>query len=179
MEVRVLSYFLTVAKEENISRAADILHITQPTISRQLSELEEELGVKLLTRGKRKTTLTEAGMLLRKRAEEITTLAEKTKQEFKQSDSLIAGDIYIGCGETYAMHRLAKIAKKLQYNYPQIHYHLFSAKADDVIDRLEKGLLDFGLIIEPAPKQKYSYLIIITYIIRFLLSWDNKLWNNW
>ena len=158
MEVRVLSYFLTVAKEENISRAADILHITQPTLSRQLSELEEELGVKLLTRGKRKTTLTEAGMLLRKRAEEITTLAEKTKQEFKQSDSLIAGDIYIGCGETYAMHRLAKIAKKLQYTYPQMHYHLFSAKDDDVIDRLEKGLLDFGVLVEPSDIKQYNFL---------------------
>ena len=111
MELRVLSYFLTVAREENISRSADILHITQPTLSRQLSELEEELGVQLLNRGKRKTTLTEAGMLLRKRAEEITTLTEKTKQEFQHATAVMAGDIYIGCGETYSMHFLAKIAK--------------------------------------------------------------------
>lgn len=158
MELRVLSYFLTVAREENISRAADILHITQPTLSRQLSELEEELGVQLLNRGKRKTTLTEAGMLLRKRAEEITTLTEKTKQEFQHATAVIAGDIYIGCGETYSMHFLAKIAKKLQTSYPHIHYHLFSAKADDVIERLEKGLLDFGVLIEPSDIKRYHSL---------------------
>ncbi|WP_196604531.1 LysR family transcriptional regulator [Pectinatus haikarae] len=155
MEFRVLSYFLTVAKEENISKAAEALHITQPTLSRQLSELEEELGVQLLNRGKRKTTLTDAGLLLRKRAEEITSLTEKTKREFRQSDAIVNGDIYIGCGETNAMHRMALTAKKLQTDYPHIRYHLFSAKADDVTERLDKGLLDFGLLIEPANIRKY------------------------
>lgn len=158
MEFRVLSYFLTVAKEENISRAAETLHITQPTLSRQLSELEEELGVQLLKRGKRKTTLTDAGLLLRKRAEEITSLTEKTKQEFIQSDTIIDGDIYIGCGETNAMRRLTSAAKNLQSTYPHIRYHLFSAKADDVTERLDKGLLDFGLLIEPADIRKYNSL---------------------
>ena len=113
MELRVLSYFLTVAREENISRAADILHITQPTLSRQLSELEEELGVQLLNRGKRKTTLTEAGMLLRKRAEEITTLTEKTKQEFQYSTAVMAGDIYIGCGENLCYAIFSKNRKTI------------------------------------------------------------------
>lgn len=158
MEFRVLSYFLTVAKEENISKAAEALHITQPTLSRQLSELEEELGVQLLNRGKRKTTLTDAGLLLRKRAEEITSLTEKTKHEFITSDTIIGGDIYIGCGETNAMRRLAITAKKLQSDYPHIRYHLFSGKADDVTERLDKGLLDFGLLIEPANIRKYHSL---------------------
>ena len=158
MEFRVLSYFLTVAKEENISKAAEALHITQPTLSRQLSELEEELGVQLLNRGKRKTTLTDAGLLLRKRAEEITTLTEKTKQEFIKSDAIIDGDIYIGCGETNAMRCLALTAKQLQADYPHIRYHLFSAKADDVTERLDKGLLDFGLLIEPDNIRKYHSL---------------------
>lgn len=158
MEFRVLSYFLTVAKEENISKAAEVLHITQPTLSRQLSELEEELGVQLLNRGKRKTTLTDAGLLLRKRAEEITSLTEKTKQEIIKSDAIIDGDIYIGCGETNAMRRLALTAKQLQADYPHIRYHLFSAKADDVIERLDKGLLDFGLLIAPANIRKYHSL---------------------
>lgn len=158
MEFRVLSYFLAVAKEENISKAAEILHITQPTLSRQLSELEEDLGVQLFNRGKRKTTLTDAGLLLRKRAEEITSLTEKTKLELSQPAEIVSGDIYIGCAETNAMRRLAKTAKKLQIDYPHICYHLFSAKADDVTERLDKGLLDFGLLIEPANIRKYHSL---------------------
>ena len=158
MELRVLSYFLAVAKEENISKAAEFLHITQPTLSRQLSELEQELGVQLLNRGKRKTTLTGAGYLLRKRAEEITALTEKTKLEFQQPDEIISGDIYIGCAETSVMRQLAQTAKKLQTDYPHICYHLFSAKADDVTERLDKGLLDFGLLIEPSDIRKYHFL---------------------
>ena len=155
MEFRVLSYFLTVAREENISRAAETLHITQPTLSRQLSELENELGVKLLNRGKRKTTLTEAGLLLRKRAEEITELTEKTRHEFYENQKLIAGDIYIGCAETHAMQQLATAAKKISTLHPQIRYQLFSAKADEVLERLEKGLLDFGVLIEPPNLNQY------------------------
>jgi len=158
MEFRVLSYFLAVAREENISKAAEILHITQPTLSRQLSELEEELDVKLFTRGKRKTTLTDAGLLLKKRAEEITALTEKTKREFLQPDAIIDGDIYIGCAETHAMRRLAQTAKKLQADYPHIRYHLFSAKADDVTDRIDKGLLDFGVLVEPSSIKKYDFI---------------------
>lgn len=155
MEFRVLTYFLTVAREENISRAADILCITQPTLSRQIADLEAELGVQLLERGKRRTRLTEAGLLLRKRAEEITALTQKTQQEFQQFKEDVAGDIYIGCAETPAMQHIAKTAWELQTEYPQIRYHLFSAKADDVIERLEKNLLDFGILIEPSDIRKY------------------------
>ena len=158
IEFRVLSYFLAVAKEQNISKAAEILHITQPTLSRQISELEEELGVQLFNRGKRKTTLTDAGLLLRRRAEEITTLTEKTKMEFSQPDALVSGDIYIGCAESNAMRRLAQTAKKIQINYPHICYHLFSAKAEDVTERLDKGLLDFGILVEPSDIRKYNFL---------------------
>lgn len=160
MEIRVLRYFLAVAREESFSHAADFLHITQPTLSRQLMELEEELGVKLLDRGKknRKVTLTDEGMLLRKRAEEIVTLADKTLEEFDTADEIISGDIYIGGGETDAMRLIARAAKKLQNDYPHIRYHLFSGNSDDVAERLDKGLLDFGIFIEPANMEKYDYI---------------------
>ena len=160
MEIRVLRYFLTVVREESISAAADYLHITQPTLSRQIKELEHELGVKLLNRGKknRKITLTDEGMLLRKRAEEIVTLADKTRAEFDAAEEIISGDIYIGGGETEAMRLIARAAKKLQDSYPHIKYHLFSGNADDVAERLDKGLLDFGVFIEPANMEKYDYL---------------------
>ncbi len=160
MEIRVLRYFLAVAREESFSHAADFLHITQPTLSRQLMELEEELGVKLLNRGKknRKVTLTDEGMLLRKRAEEIVTLADKTLEEFDTADEIISGDIYIGGGETDAMRLIARAAKKLQNDYPHIRYHLFSGNSDDVAERLDKGLLDFGIFIEPANMEKYDYI---------------------
>lgn len=158
MELRVLKYFLAVAKEENISKAAQLLHITQPTLSRQLSELETELGARLFIRGRRRTILTDDGFLLKKRAEEITSLVRKTQQEFHKSDAIIAGEVYIGCAETKAMQILAGIARKLQKKHSDIRYHLFSAKADDVIERLDRGLLDFGLLIEPDGIRKYDFL---------------------
>lgn len=160
MEIRVLKYFLAVVREESISAAAEYLHITQPTLSRQMKELEEELGVRLLNRGKknRKITLTDEGMLLRQRAEEIVTLADKTEAEFHTVDEIISGDIYIGGGETDAMRLIARAARKLQEDYPLIKYHLFSGNADDVAERLDKGLLDFGIFIEPANMEKYDYL---------------------
>lgn len=159
MDIRVLRYFLAVVREESISGAAKVLHLTQPTLSRQLMDLEEELGVKLLNRGKknRRVTLTEEGMLLRRRAEEIVALADKTISEFDTSQE-ISGDVYIGGGETDAMRFIAKIGKKLQERYPLIRYHLFSGNADDVAERLDKGLLDFGLFIEPANMERYHYL---------------------
>lgn len=159
MDIRVLRYFLAVVREESISGAAKALHLTQPTLSRQLIDLEEELGVKLLNRGKknRRVTLTEEGMLLRRRAEEIVALADKTISEFDTSQE-ISGDVYIGGGETDAMRFIAKIGKKLQERYPLIRYHLFSGNADDVAERLDKGLLDFGLFIEPANMERYNYL---------------------
>ena len=158
MELRVLRYFLAVAKEESITAASETLHVTQPTLSRQHMELEEEFGKKLFIRGNRKITLTDEGILLRKRAEEIVELVEKTETEITASDEIINGDIYIGGGETDAMRIIAHIVKKLQEKYPQVKYHLFSGNADDVTERLDRGLLDFGVVIEPANIQKYDYL---------------------
>lgn len=158
MEIRVLRYFLAVAREENITRAAETLHITQPTLSKQLMELEDELGKKLFIRSNRKVTLTDEGLFLRKRAQEIVDLTDKTESEFNKNNGVISGDIYIGGGETDAMRLIAGAVKKLQENYPLIHYHLFSGNADDVTERLDKGLLDFGILIEPADIKKYDYL---------------------
>lgn len=158
MELRVLRYFLAVAREKNITGAAESLHVTQPTLSKQLMDLEEDLGKKLFIRGNRKITLTEEGLFFRKRAQEIVDLVEKTEVEFKKPDQVISGDIYIGGGETDAIRLIAKTVKKLQEEYPHIHYHLHSGNADDVTERLDKGLLDFGILIEPADIKKYDYL---------------------
>ena len=158
MELRVLRYFLAVAREENISAAAEYLHLTQPTLSRQLMDLEEELGKKLFIRGNRKITLTDDGVLFRKRAGEIIELVEKTELEFRSSDEVIAGDIYIGGGETESMRLIARTARVMQTRYPGVRYHLYSGNADDVGERLDKGLLDFGIVIEPFDRKKYDSL---------------------
>ena len=156
MDIRVLRYFLAVAREENISKAAEYLHITQPTLSRQLKELEDELNVSLFTRGKRSITLTDKGMLLRKRAEEITSLMDKTEVEFSNLDNLISGDVYIGGGETLAMKILAEVMTDMSEEYPDVRFHLYSGSADNVMDRIDKGLLEFGVVIEPADIRKYE-----------------------
>lgn len=153
MELRVLRYFLAVAQEESISAAAEYLHLTQPTLSRQLMDLEEELGKKLFIRGGRRLTLTEDGMLLRKRASEIIDLVEKTQAEVMESDETVAGDIYIGSGETDALHLLARSAKALQTQYPGVHYHISSGDNFDVTERLDRGLIDFGVMVGAAPDQ--------------------------
>ena len=159
MDIRILRYFLAVAREESISGAAQSLHMTQPPLSRALIELEEEIGKKLLIRGSRKITLTEEGLLLRKRATEIIELMEKTEMELTSSEEkVISGDIYIGGGETVAMSLLANTATDLQKIYPGIRYHLYSGNSDDVSERLDKGLLDFGIMIEPADMKKYDYM---------------------
>ena len=158
MELRVLKYFLAVAREESISGAAQALHMTQPTLSRQLMDLEEEFGKQLLIRGSRRITLTEEGMLLRKRAAEILDLVEKAEAELTAPDEVVNGDIYIGGGETEAMRMIAEIATGLQRSCPDIRYHLYSGNADDVTERLDKGLLDFGVLIEPANMKKYDYI---------------------
>ena len=157
MDVRVLRYFLAVAQEESISGAAEYLHLTQPTLSRQLMDLEQELGKKLLIRGSRRVTLTEDGLLLRKRAGEIVALVDKTESEFHGTEDDISGELYIGGGETAAMRLIARTARDLQEQYPHIRYHLFSGNADDVMERLDKGLLDFGLLIEPVDLKKYDH----------------------
>lgn len=146
MDIRVLQYFLAVAREESITRAAESLNMTQPPLSRQLKDLEEELGKQLLIRGK-KVTLTEDGMLLRKRAEELVGLMEKTKAELTSSDEGIGGDIHIGCGETEGISFLAQTAQELQEKYPLIHFHIYSGDGTLVKEKLEKGLIDFGLLV--------------------------------
>ena len=158
MELRVLQYFLAVAQEQSISAAAQSLHLTQPTLSRQLRELEEELGKQLMIRGSRKITLTEEGMLLRKRAEEILDLVSRTEREVTQSDEAIAGDVYIGTGETDGVRQLAWVAKQIQQDYPDVRFHIVSGDAVDVCDRLEKGLLDFGVLLGDIDRTRYNYL---------------------
>lgn len=163
MELRVLQYFLAVAREQSIVRAAESLHLSQPTLSTQLKNMEEELGKQLLirgTKGSRKVTLTEEGMILRKRAEEILDLVKKTEKEITCSDEIIIGDIYIGAGETDAMRIIAKAAKKLQNDYPGIHYHLSSGNATFVKERLDKGLLDFGIVFGEVDLTKYNSIKI-------------------
>ena len=158
MELRVLQYFLAVAKEQNISAAAQSLHLTQPTLSRQLRELEEELGKELMIRGSRKITLTEDGMLLRKRAEEILELVDRTQQEIMRSDDTVSGDIYIGTGETDGVRQIARTANQLQEAYPGIRFHIVSGDAVDVCEKLDKGLLDFGVLLGDIDKMKYHYM---------------------
>ena len=155
MEIRVLRYFLAVAREGNIT-AANFLHLTQPTLSRQIKDLEEELGVQLLVRKSHNVSLTPDGMRLRKRAEEIVSMVDKTEAEFTSAENTVSGDIYIGGGETRAMHEIAEIIKELRESYPDIHFHLYSGNAD-VTERLDKGLLDFGVLIQPADISKYNY----------------------
>jgi DNA-binding transcriptional LysR family regulator len=158
MEVRVLRYFLTVAREGNITRAADFLHVTQPTLSRQLKDLEQELGKKLFIRSSHSVILTDEGMLLRNRAEEIVNMMDKLEAEFSSMEETIGGDVYIGGGETEAMKHIARVAKDVQVRYPNIRYHLYSGNEEDITERLDKGLLDFGILIQPADISKYNYL---------------------
>lgn len=163
MELRVLQYFLAIAREQSIIRAAQSLHLSQPTLSTQIKNLEEELGKQLLirgTKGSRKVTLTEEGMILRKRAEEILDLVKKTENEVTLSNQIVMGDIYIGTGETDAVRIVAKAAKILQSTCPGIHYHISSGNATFVMERLDKGLLDFGIVFGDVNLTKYHALKI-------------------
>lgn len=158
MEIRAIRYFLAIAKEESISRAAEYLNITQPTLSRQMKDLEEELNVQLFVRGNRCITLTSEGMLLRKRAEEIVSLLDKAKEELVLSNENIRGDIYIGYAETNGFQLIAKTSKKLQLDHPNISFHMYHGYANGVIERLDKGLLDFGILNEPIDLKKYDFI---------------------
>ena len=163
MELRVLQYFLAVAREQSIIRAAESLHLSQPTLSTQIKNMEKELGKQLLirgTKGSRKVTLTEEGMILRKRAEEILDLVKKTENEIILSNDIILGDIYIGAGETDAVRILAKAAKSLHNTCPGIHYHISSGNTTFVKERLDKGLLDFGIVFGTVDLTKYNALKI-------------------
>mgnify|MGYP000850665145 FL=1 len=156
MELRVLRYFLAVAREGTVSGAADFLHLSQPSLSRQLMGLEKELGKTLFLRGSRRIVLTEEGMLLRRRAEEILGLVEKTESEFLDAQGGIGGDVHIGGGESCAMRLIAGLAEELRREYPEVRFRLFSGNAEAVTDRLDKGLLDFGVLIDPADLTKYD-----------------------
>lgn len=158
MELRVLRYFIAVANEQNISAAAKQLHLSQPTLSRQLKDLELELGTTLFERGNRKITLTEEGIFLFNKAKEIVELAEKTEANLKGTKEEIGGEVYIGGGETEAMQFIAKTIKALLESHSGIRFHLYSGNADDITDKLDNGLLDFGIVIEPMDKQKYDYI---------------------
>jgi len=157
MEFRLLKYFLMVAREENITKADNLLHITQPTLSRQLIQLEEELGVTLFQRSKHRIILTEDGMLLRRRANEIISLMEKTQQELtKECDDLV-GEISIGCGETQNMSYLSQKIKDFHKIHPLVKFHIHSTTADEIKERIENGLLDMGLVTEPVDISKYNF----------------------
>ena len=156
MELRLLRYFLAVARENSFTRAAKYLHITQPTLSRQLMDLEEELGQKLLNRETHYITLTPEGMLLRKRAEEILAMVQKTEAEFNSIGENIAGDIYIGGGESEAMNLVADAIAELHEAYPDIRYHIYTGVAGDVMERLDNGLLDFGVLLQPVDIARYD-----------------------
>ena len=158
VETRLLHYFLMVAREENITKAAQLLHVTQPTLSRQLMQLEEELGVQLFHRGKHSVRLTEEGMLLRRRAQELVSLSEKTKQELQCREEVPAGEIAIGCGETKSMSLLSSSMVSFRERYPLVQFSIYSAIADDIKERIEKGLLDMGLLVEPVDISKYEYI---------------------
>ncbi len=151
-----------MAREGSITGAANFLHVTQPTLSRQLKELEEDLGKTLFTRSTSRIKLTEEGLLLRKRAEDILDMVEKTRDEFRSMDDIAGGDIHIGGAETYAVKFLAQAAKDLQERFPNIRFHIYSGNAGEVTERLDRGLLDYGLLIMPVDLSKYNYITLPT-----------------
>ncbi|MDO4288578.1 MAG: LysR family transcriptional regulator [Eubacterium sp.] len=156
MELRVLQYFLTVVREENISRAAEVLHITQPTLSRQIAQLEEELGAKLFVRG-RHLTLTDAGIMLKRRAEEMDALVTKIEREFENEKDL-GGVISIGSGGLSASYKLPEAMAAFREKYPRVQFQFYTNSAEYVKERLDQGLLDFGLLLEPVDVTRYEYL---------------------
>ena len=158
MELRVLRYFLAVAQEGSVTHAARRLHISQPTLSKQLKDLEGELGKKLFVRSSFSVRLTEEGMLLRKRAEEILDMVDKTEEEFKALGEVSGGDIHIGAAESDGIRHLARRIKEVQARYPRIRVHLYSGDRSDLAQRLEQGLLDFAVLVESGDLSKYNYL---------------------
>ena len=163
IETRLLQYFLAIAEEQSINRAADYLHITQPTLSKQMMDLEASLGKQLLIRGKKKVTLTEDGAYLRSRAQEIISLMEKTEASFRESEQSVSGDVFIGCGEHRSTYPIMQMIKAIQEEYPDIRFHFFSGNADAITERLDKGLLDMGFLLEPEINPRYDYQILPLY----------------
>lgn len=180
MENRLLKYFLVTAQEENITKAAGILHVSQPALSKQIMQLEDELGAKLFIRGRRSLTLTEEGRFLRGRAQEIIALTEKTERDFRDGIVSYNGVISVGMGETAASRWLARLAAEFTESYPEVKFDFYSATADSVKERIEKGLLDAGLLIEPAVDlSKYDHLRLpVTDRWGVLVSADNPLFRK-
>lgn len=158
MEIRVLRYFLEIARERSMTRAAERLHLSQPTLSRQMKDLEQELGKKLFRRGSSSVSLTSEGMLLRKRAEDILDMVDKTADEFKALDEITGGEVRIGCAESHQIKHLARVLKKFQKQYALFRYHLSSGNTEQVTERLDRGLFDFAVIVEPPDLSRYNYL---------------------
>ena len=158
MELRVLRYFLMVAREENITHAAQLLHVTQPTLSRQIQDLEEELGTKLFVRSNHRIVLTQEGMLLRRRAQEIVDLADRTQRDFAHKEEELSGEVAIGSGETRSMTVLAEILSDFRQQYPRVSYRFYSGNADHIKERIENGTLDIGLLPEPVDIARYEFL---------------------
>ena len=158
MELRVLQYFMAVAREESISRAAETLHVTQPTLSRQLAQMEGELGVKLFHRGTRKITLTEEGLLLRRRAEEILELVDKTEEEVTHAVGALEGTVTVGCGDLAGVQKLPPLFRAFQERYPAVTFDLYTGTADQVKDKLDRGLADVGLLLEPVDMGRYDFI---------------------
>lgn len=157
IETRLLQYFLAVAEEQSITHAANYLHITQPTLSKQMMDLEEQLGKQLFIRGKKKITLTEDGLYLRGRAQEVVSLIEKTEHDFRENEQNISGDIHIGCGEYQSSSAIMNIICDIRKDYPDIHFHFFSSNADAILERLDKGLIDIGILLDPEITPRYDY----------------------
>ncbi len=158
MEIRTLRYFLAVAREENMTRAAEILHVTQPTLSKQLKALELELGKKLFTRHSFRISLTEEGILLRKRAEDLVSMADKIEKEFISLDDITGGELYLGMAESYQIKYLARVIRDFKKQYPNLHYHITSGDTEQIADKLDKGLLDFLVLAELPDSRKYEYI---------------------
>lgn len=158
MEIRVLRYFLTVVREESITGAAEVLHITQPTLSRQLAQMEEQMGVKLFVRGTRKIALTSEGLLLRRRAEEILELVDKTERELTGQEEQVEGTVSIGCGDLQAVQNLTGMIRSFHEKYPLVTFDLYTATADHIKERIDRGITDIGLLLEPADLGKYDYI---------------------
>lgn len=158
VEIRVLRYFLEIARASNMSRAADTLHISQPTLSKQIKDLEQELGKKLFRRSSTGLSLTDEGMLLRKRAEDILDMVDKTANEFQALNDIMGGEVRIGCAESHQIKYLARTICRFQKSYPLFRYHLTSGGTEQVLERLDRGLIDLAIIAEPPNLAKYSYL---------------------
>lgn len=158
METRVLRYFIEIARCGSMTKAAEVLHVSQSALSKQMNSLEEELGKKLFRRGSRNVFLTEEGLIFKKRAEDIVDMIYKTKKEFETMSDLQGGDVYLGCAESYLMSYVAKKIKELKKRYPLFRYHIISGDRLVVLDRLDRGLLDFGVVVERPNPDKYSFI---------------------